>query len=99
MIYMENDRKYSLSYQELKNEYHTYLNMTNEEFLSDIPRLLHFICIVCYLKEVSSEVLLGDEGLIHLLIHRLDGTSSDPITNNISIKQLRKQFKQICSLA
>lgn len=101
MEYLVNGHKYSFSYEELKIDYQEFLEMDDEKFYSDIPRLLHFICIVCYIKETPAYVLLDDEGLIHQLIHMLDdNTKDEPLVNNPSVKaEIRQTFKVLCELA
>ena len=43
-----------------------------KDFFKNIPMILHFICIVSYIKEIPTNILLQDTGLIHELIHMLD---------------------------
>lgn len=101
MEYLIDNKKYTLSYEELKIDYQKFVSMTNKEFFSNIPSILHFICIVSYLKELPTSILLNDEGLIHQLVHMLDeSTSKDPIIDNPSVRRkIRQNFKIICALA
>lgn len=101
MEYLVNNHKYSLSYEELKYDYQEHLDMTDEEFFGDIPRVLHLVCIICYLKETSAHILLEDEGLIHQLVHMLDSnTKSEPLIDNPQVRrEIRESFKVICELA
>lgn len=100
MIYLSDNKQYHLSYSELKDAYFTYKNMSNAEFFKDIPKLLHLICIICYMKEVPSDILLIDDGLIHQLVHLLDNeTAQDPIINNdVVFASIRNNFDKICNL-
>lgn len=82
-------------------DYQDLVKMGDEKFFSDIPRVLHFICIVCYLKETPSHLLLDDEGLVHQLVHMMDDTTKDdPLIDNPQTKQeIRQAFKILCELA
>lgn len=77
MTYLEEDRKFVVSYQELREKYLEFVNMTDEEFLSSLPKASHLACIICYFKEVPSYNCIGDTGIIHELIHLMDeGTTT-----------------------
>ncbi|CAN5205884.1 hypothetical protein BH09PAT1_BH09PAT1_6350 [soil metagenome] len=93
--------RYEFSYPELKDDYENYISMTNTKFFSEIPKVLHFICIVSYVKQIPSYVLLSDEGLIHQLVHLIDEqTKDEPLVNNNRVKRsIRKDFKVLCKLA
>ncbi len=96
MQYKVGENLFSFSYQELKIQYQEYKNMTDEEFCANIPKLLHFVCFICYLKEVPTSVALADYGIVHQLVHLLDDdTSDDPIIN---LSDIREEFNIVCEL-
>lgn len=90
MIYLVNNNKYSLSYQELKEQYLIFCDILDNEFLDNLPQALHIACMICYLKEINTENCLSDEGIIHQLIHLLD----IPDESIIDIKKIRQLFKE-----
>lgn len=92
MQYNVDTEKYGFSYQELKLDYEKYSKMQDTDFIHNIPKILHFACFVCYLKEIPSQVLLVDNGLIHELIHLLNGV------NFHKIKEIRELFDLHCKL-
>lgn len=83
MDYTVNNKKFSFSYKELKNQYEEFRDMSDEEFFSDIPKLLHFVSFVAFLKEISTNTLLCDDGLLHELIHILNGVEEVTSKNEI----------------
>ena len=72
MEYVLDDKKFSYSYKQLKEQYLKFKEMSEEEFFSDIPRLLHFACFVGWIKELGNECLISDVGIIHELVHLLE---------------------------
>lgn len=86
MLYLINNHKLSYSYQELKEEFLCWSNKSDEEFFSNIPELLHFVCIVSYIKELSNISLVSDLGIIHELVHML---------NNIPTIQSKKEIRML----
>ncbi len=101
MEYLVNDKKYLFSYSELKEDYVKYISMSDAKFFSDIPKVLHFVCIVAYIKETPTYILMSDEGLVHQLVHLMDEhTKDEPTVNNKEVKRrIRKDFKLWCELA
>jgi hypothetical protein len=92
MDYLVGDNRYSFNYQELKSDYVEYSLMSDTDFLKRLPQILHFACMVAYLKNLQSEATVGDEGIIHQLVHVLTGTA------NHSLSEIRQQFSSICEL-
>lgn len=93
MIYLVDDKKYSFSYQELREEINLVLEMTDDEFLDNIPKILHIACFACYIKEIPTYLCLSDEGIIHQLVHLLH------LTDFIyDLKEIRKLFELTCKL-
>lgn len=76
MVYLVDGEKYSVSYRDLREDYLRYSRMSDREFLENLPKVLHFAVIMAYFKELGNSVL-SDRGLIHRLVHLLDGTEED----------------------
>lgn len=94
MEYRIEDKKFSFSYQELKQQYLAFSTMTDEHFFKDLPKVLHFVCFVSYVKELSTEVLLRDDGLLHELIHLL--SSVETVTSK---EEIREKFNTLMKLS
>lgn len=99
LTYLPNDPlpggKYTFSYGSLREDYLRYTMMSDEEFIDNIPEILHFACYACYIKEAPSYIVLSDTGIIHELIHLSLG-------NNITatpLHKIRDAFNLWCCLA
>lgn len=88
-------RKFTLSYPDLREDYLRYTMMQDDEFLANVVDILHFACVVCYLKEVPSYIALSDIGVIHELVHLLPNSSG----TTTSLGEIRDQFNLWCCLA
>lgn len=86
MEYLVDNKKYSLSYTDLKEKYNLFSKLSLSEFLDRLPEVLHLTCIISYLKEVPSYNTLSDTGLIHELVHLLDITD-EPLVDAEKIRQ------------
>jgi hypothetical protein len=95
MDYLVDGKKYNMSYQALREQYILFCEMTDNKFMSMLPRAIHFACVVCYLKETPTYICLSDEGIIHQLAHLLD----IPKCELIQVKEIRELFKQQLILA
>lgn len=95
MEYLDDGKKYRLSYQELREEYIRHLEMTDEEFMQNLPSALHLACIICFLKETPTYLTLNDTGIVHQLVHLLHfgDTPLDPLN------EIRALFKLQLNLA
>ncbi len=93
--YLLEDKKYVLSYQDLREEYIRICEMTDEEFLKNLPAAAHIACVICYLKEIPTYLALCDIGIVHELIHLMH----IPEGNTTSLKEIRDLFKQHLLLA
>ena len=93
--YNVGDTKYLLHYQELKDHYIKHLEMSDEEFMKNIPSALHLACIICFLKEIPTYACLSDKGIIHELTHLLQFGE----TELINLKEIRKVFKKQLKLS
>lgn len=99
LTYLPNDPlpggKFTLSYSSLREDYLRYTMLSDGEFLANITSILHFACVVCYLKEAPTNVVLSDLGIIHELVHLLPGSSG----TTTSLQKIRDQFNLWCCLA
>lgn len=95
MIYLVDEQKFSISYQELREEYYRFSQMPDEEFLKNLAAAAHLACVICFFKEVPTYVCLCDKGVIHELIHLMH----IPEGNTTSLKDIRAQFDLWLKLA
>lgn len=86
--YLSEGTKFSLSYQDLREHYLNFCDMSDSDFLNNLPDALHLACVICFLKETPTYVCLTDKGIIHELVHLLkeDGTTT-------SLQEIRDLFK------
>ena len=96
MEYIVDGRKFDWSYSELRGLYHTYIKMTDKEFLANIPAILHFTVFACFVKEIPGYVCLSDTGIVHELVHILNHGSAGGTT---TLKDVRRLFKTTLKFA
>ena len=94
MEYIVGEMKFSYSYKELREEYIKFKLMSEDEFFSDIPRLLHFACFVGWIKELGNDCLISDVGIIHELVHLLEKDVETVLTR----EELRDKFLTLLEL-
>ena len=94
MEYVLDDKKFSFSYKQLKEQYLKFKEMSEEEFFSDIPCLLHFACFVGWIKELGNDFLFFDVGIIHELVHLLEKDVETVLTK----EELRDKFLTLLEL-
>ena len=94
MEYILEGMKFSYSYKQLKGQYLKFKEMSEEEFFSDIPRLLHFACFVGWIKELGNDCLISDVGIIHELVHFLEKDVETVLTK----EELRDKFLTLLEL-
>ena len=94
MEYILDDKKFSFSYKQLKEQYLKFKEMSEEEFFSDIPRLLHFACFIGWIKELGNDCLISDVGIIHELVHLLEKDVETALTK----EELRGKFLTLLEL-
>ena len=95
IIYNIDKTKYVLHYQELKSHYIDHLEMSDEDFMKNLPSALHLACVICFLKEVPSYACLNDKGIIHELTHLLHHGEQELV----NLKTIRKLFNKQLKLA
>jgi hypothetical protein len=66
--------------------------MDDETFLKNIVDALHLAAIICYFKEIPNEFSLGEEGIVHELIHLMKAD------NVRKLSEIREDFKTILKL-
>lgn len=95
MEYLQNGKRYHLSYQELRESHLQMTRMTDEQFLGALPKAMHLACVLCWLKELPASAVLADDGIIHQLAHLLH-IPDEPL---IDLTEIRKQFNEQLALA
>lgn len=92
--YLSEGIEFSLSYQELRKHYLNFCEMSDSDFLENLPDALHLACMICFLKEIPTYVCLTDTGIIHELVHLLkeNGTTT-------SLQEIRDLFKMTLLLS
>ena len=87
---------YVISYSSLREDYRRYAQMDDSEFRRNLLQVLHFACITLWFKEAKAQDVLGDTGIIHELVHLLEGFYQD---NNEQFQKIRSLFNETCCLA
>lgn len=81
---------FDFSYQQLKEEYNKIMDLDEKIFFKQLPKILHLVCIISFLKEIPAYILLSDEGLIHEISHCLDKTIEKNTETFEKLKNLLK---------
>lgn len=89
------DGHYVISYSSLREDYRRYRAMSDDEFKRNLVPLLHFACVCCWFKEKQAQYVLSDEGVIHELVHLLEGFYQD---NDARFQEIRELFNNECEL-
>lgn len=92
--YLSDGSKFYLSYSDLKEHYLNICEMSDSEFLENLPDALHLACVICFLKEIPTYVCLTDKGVVHELVHLLKGNGT-----TTSLEDIRDLFKNTLALA
>ncbi len=97
MEYIVDNSHFYLHYQELRDDYYHFINLTDAEFMlpQTLIKALHFACVVLYLKEAGPEMTVSDKAIIHELVHLLD----IPDESLVDLSTIRKLFKEVLYLA
>jgi hypothetical protein len=93
--YITEGRRFDWSYVELRDTYHIYCALSDDEFMAKLDDILHFAVFVCFVKEIPTYVCLADTGIVHELVHLLRGSSG----STTSLKEVRKLFEEQLKLA
>ena len=86
--------RYSFDYQSLKQDFERYKKMSDVEFIANLPKVLHYASFICYVKNLPSSQVHIDNGIMHELIHLLNGDSEA----GRNIRKIRKMFVKQLSL-
>jgi hypothetical protein len=92
--FKEGERRYSVSYSELKEFYNNFINLSDADFMKQLPEIIHFACIVSWFKNLPNDATIGDCGIVHELIHVMCNGNG----NKYHFKKVRKQFKVMLQL-
>ena len=92
MRYVVNGNEYEVSYTELRTLYNEFCNMSDVEFREKILDALHLACIIAYFKNIPTQYILSDEGIIHDLVHLMQDE------NVRTIQEIREEFKETLKL-
>lgn len=71
--------------------------MSDKDFVADLPKLLHFVVFVCYLKEQPNHAILCDDGIIHQIVHLMNKETREQAL--LELPHIRECFNAICKLA
>jgi len=89
--YSVGDKTYNYNYESIQYTQLEIINYTDEEFMDNLPRILHFACLMSYVKNLSIKDTLSDTGIIHELVHLLnEGTRS-----YVDLDSLRDNFNYL----
>lgn len=92
--YRVGDRLFAYDEKSLRYAFNTYKNYSDEEFLEDIPNILHYAVYVCWIKEVPSDDCLADDGIVHELVHLLNENT----IKHTDLQRIRKNFNKILTI-
>jgi hypothetical protein len=93
VVLASNGGKFTLSYQQLKNEYLEIVEWTDGQFLAGLPRVLHLACVISWFKELPADDTLGDQGIVHELVHLMHSGTTTPLS------EIRASYKELLRLA
>lgn len=85
---------------ELVSLYEKFIDISDEEFVEQLPEIIHFACIVSYVKDFGNDATVGDMGIVHRLVHLLHfGVEYPDNDNGDTLEDVRRQFKTVLKLA
>jgi hypothetical protein len=90
MIYLSDNKKFSFSYQEMREDYHKIKLYTDDEFVENLDEVLHFTIFTGFIKEWPASMALCDTCLIHELVHLKQGETVQ------TLEEIRELFDKIC---
>lgn len=89
--YKIEDKEYVYDPLMLRFHYNTFTIMDNEEFIENLPKILHFSCFMSFVLKLGQIETLSDTGIVHELVHL-----SNKGTKDFSdIKQVREKFEDL----
>lgn len=90
MEYILENKKYIIHYRELREHYINFCSMSDIDFKNNIKEALHLACVICFFKEIPTEICLSDIGIVHELVHMI--TIGEE--NTTTLKEIRELFRQ-----
>lgn len=97
MEYVLDGKRYSASYQDLREEHARFVQMSDKRFLKELPAAMHFAVFVCWFKELPTSQVLSDEGIVHQLAHLIH-LKGEPLVMG-SLGEIRELFDRQLRLA
>lgn len=88
---------YSMDYQQLKNHFEKFQSFNDSDFIENAIKIFHFASFVCYFKNIPTQTILCDKGILHQLVHLIDEDTKEYAVREIS--EIRERFNTICALA
>jgi hypothetical protein len=87
--YSVDDKTYVYDYMYVDEMRRTIINYSDQEFLDNIPKILHFTCFMSFILDIDSVDTLSDVGVIHELVHLL----SEGTKGYVSLDSVRDKFE------
>jgi hypothetical protein len=97
MEYLVGGHRYSFNYQNRREDFLKYKQMSDAEFVENAFSALHFAMHVCYVKDLGCEATISDKGVCHQLLHLLDGDCRAGVLAKLD--EIRASFNTVCELA
>lgn len=88
--YKVGDRTFVYDKKSLSQSFDLYSSYTDLEFLENIVDILHYAVYACWVKEISSDDCLADDGIVHELVHLLQKNTID----HSNLQEIRKKFNK-----
>lgn len=95
--YSNSNGVYSVSYQELREEYLRFTSMGDSDFLENLPAAMHFAVFCAWFKELPTQHICADDGIIHELAHLMHIGIEDPCMVD-QLPRIRKAFEEVLEL-
>lgn len=93
--FTEDSRNFSFSYKDLREKYILFKEISDEEFVHNIMHVIHFACLVSWIKEIGLDASLSDVGIVHELVH----IAITPEESRMkSLREVREDFNKLMKL-
>ncbi len=87
-------KTFDFKYQELKDKYQEFIEYDDIKFSEHIVDATHLAIMICFIKQLKTEIVLSDVGIIHELVHlMIDETTITPL------EEIRELFKEQLKLS
>lgn len=87
------DGTYTISYSDLREKYEELAILSDSKFMERLPDAAHAACIIGWFKELGPDATIGDEGVVHEIIHLMVFGGND-----YTIKKVRDKFDTLLKL-